>query len=60
MAFLQTERLLINSVNPYNANTIGLMRRLGFEIVQNHAPRNLVDFGEAGVQGILVNPAAVM
>jgi RimJ/RimL family protein N-acetyltransferase len=48
---------IVNAVNPHNANTINLMRRLGFHIEANHNLQDLVNYGVPGVLGILENKA---
>jgi RimJ/RimL family protein N-acetyltransferase len=44
---------IINWVDPHNANTIGLMRRLGFRIEPNRNPDDLSKSGAPSVLGIL-------
>lgn len=44
---------IVNWVNPHNANTIGLMRALGFRIELNRNPGDLARYGTPSVLGIL-------
>jgi RimJ/RimL family protein N-acetyltransferase len=44
---------IVNWVDPQNANTIGLMTRLGFRIEPNHNPNDLARSGVPSVLGIL-------
>jgi [ribosomal protein S5]-alanine N-acetyltransferase len=44
---------IVNWVAPHNANTIGLMLRLGFRIEPNRDPADLARYGTPGFLGIL-------
>jgi [ribosomal protein S5]-alanine N-acetyltransferase len=44
---------IVNWVAPHNADSIGLMRRLGFRIEPNRNPADLVRYGTPSVLGIL-------